>query len=301
MPIGRSECLRKHLDRFTRPLPGVEKGDVRALHRARVATRRLRELLPVLQMDRDTGKRLERRLRRVTKRLGTVRELDVLLLLIDELHVSRRHHPQALSRVAVTVSKERDDARKRLFDRLPLADMWRAARKLERAAAELDKADQTRGRTSAARSWRWAIDARVARRAARLSAAIHETGAVYLPERLHSVRIALKKLRYAVELSAEVAGQPIAELRMLKRGQDVLGRLHDVQVLIDRVRQVQASLTPPSITVWRALGVLVTALDDDCRRLHARYMRVRPDLETIAARLGLRAPVSNPRARRAAG
>jgi hypothetical protein len=32
----------------------------------------------------------------VTARLGTVRELDVLLLLIDELHVSRRSAPDRL-------------------------------------------------------------------------------------------------------------------------------------------------------------------------------------------------------------
>ena len=47
---------------------------------------------------------------------------------------------------------------------------------------------------------------RVARRAASLKAAIDEAGAVYLPERLHAVRIAVKKLRYAVELEHEIAG-----------------------------------------------------------------------------------------------
>jgi CHAD domain-containing protein len=129
-----------------------------------------------------------------------------------------------------------------------------------------------------------------------------DAGAVYLPGRLHAVRIALKKLRYAVELATEIAGQPTnSVLRSLKRGQNVLGRLHDMQVLIDRVRQVQASLTPPTIAVWRALDTLVTALDNDCRRLHARYMHMRPALEAIAAHLGTPAPVSGMRVRRAVG
>jgi hypothetical protein len=74
-----------------------------------------------------------------------------------------------------------------------------------------------------------------------------------------------------------------------------------MQVLIDRVRQVQASLTPPTIAVWRALDALNTALDNDCRRMHARYMHLRPALEAIAARLGAPAPVSGTRARRAVG
>jgi CHAD domain-containing protein len=319
MPIRQSELLRKGLDNLTRPLPDVEKGDIRALHRARVASRRLRELLPVLPIDRDTGKKLNRRLRKVTKRLGTVRELDVLLLLIDELRVSHRFQSEALSSIAVPVAKERDDARARLFKRLPTDGIRRIARKLGRLADRLDESQRGNSRprakgtssghgqgrarrADAARSSRWAIDARGARRAARLTATILEAGAVYLPERLHHVRIALKKLRYVAELSAEISGHPTAaELKSLKRGQDVLGRLHDLQVLINRVRQIQASLTPPTVTVWRALDTLVTGLDNDCRRLHARYMRLRPDLEAIAARFGTPASVSGTRAKQAVG
>jgi CHAD domain-containing protein len=286
MFIGRSELLRKHLDRFTPALSRAAKGDVRALHLTRVASRRLRELLPVLQLDRDVARKLNRRLRKVTKRLGAVRDLDVLLILIDELHVSRREHNQALSRITVPVSKARDDIRERLFDRMPAEDMRRTARKLARLVESLREAEQAR-LTPPSETWRWAVDARTAARASRLTAAISDAGAVYLPERLHAVRIALKKLRYSVELATEVAGRkPTADFRTLKRAQDALGRLHDLQVLIDRVRQVQASLTPPSITVWRALDRLVTALENDCRQLHARYMRQRARLENIAVRLG---------------
>src|SRR3954471_12177403 len=91
MPVltRRSELLKSRIDRFSRALNGVDKGDVRALHRTRVASRRLRELIPVLQLDHATAHKLNRRLRRVTARLGVVRELDVLMLLIDELHSAR--------------------------------------------------------------------------------------------------------------------------------------------------------------------------------------------------------------------
>jgi CHAD domain-containing protein len=290
MPVStaRSELLKKRLDRFTRALPGVEKGDVRALHQARVASRRLRELLPMFHLEPDTTRKISRRLRKVTSRLGTVRELDVLLLLIDELHVSRRERGAALARVGVRVSKSRDHARKRLTARLPVAEMWRLANKLDKLAGELKVADQASSKT-AGRSWRWAVDARVASRATRLSAAIHDAGAVYLPERLHAVRIALKKLRYALELSAELGGvKTDGGLRALKRGQDLLGRMHDLQVLIDRGRRVQASLVPPNLTVWRELDALLLSLDDDCRRLHARYMRARDVLLALTDTLNAR-------------
>jgi CHAD domain-containing protein len=295
MPTGRAQLLRRRLERLTRPLPALEDGDVPALHRARVASRRLRELVPMLQIDGDVARKLSRRLRRITTRLGTVRELDVLIMLIDELHVSRREHREALSRVAVAVARKRDDARKRMFDRLPIASMWRVAKRIARLADELEQIEESGG-AAVARRWQWAVDARVARRAERLASAIEEAGAVYLPERLHTVRIALKKLRYTAELAADIVGDRLTpDIRTMRRVQDTLGRLHDLQVLIDRVRQVQASLTPPSVALWRALDALVTALDNDCRQLHARYMRVRGDLEAVAARLA-RSQADAPRA-----
>ena len=91
-------------------------------------------------------------------------------------------------------------------------------------------------------SWQWALDARVTHRALALKTALAEAGALYLPERLHVVRIALKKLRYACEVAPRRRGQYQSRTRSLKRGQDILGRLHDVQVLLDRIRQVQARL-----------------------------------------------------------
>jgi len=296
VPATRSELLKKRVDRFTRVLRAVEKGDVRALHQARVTTRQMRELLPMLQLDRSAARKLGRRLRKVTGRLGTVRELDVLLLLIDELHVSGRRGSGALGRVGVSVSKSRDQARKLLRTRLPVPELARLARKLERIADALKDAERATSK-AAARNWRWAIDARVARRAARLSAAMAEAGALYLPERLHAVRIAVKKLRYAVELSMEAAGQRAsADLRLLKRIQDLLGRLHDQQTLIEKVRQTQTSLAPPSLTVWRDLDTLVGSLEDDCRRLHARYVGTRDELQAVAERRGTERHAHNGRA-----
>jgi CHAD domain-containing protein len=300
MPTDRSQLVRRAVDRLTRPLLALEQGDVAALHRTRVASRRLRELVPMLQIDGDAAKKLRRRLRKVTRRLGTVRELDVLLLLIDELHGSRREHREALSRVAIAAARRRDEARKRLFRRLPIADLWRIAKKLERLADDLDDRDEPDA-ASAAREWQADVDVRVARRAARLTTAIDEAGTVYLPGRLHAVRIALKKLRYATELATEIAGGKVTlDLKILRRAQDTLGRQHDLQMLIEGAREVQAALTPPSVQLWRALDALVTALDNECRRLHARYMRARPDLQAVAARLArTQAEVAHPHARRA--
>ena len=82
---------------------------------------------------------------------------------------------------------------------------WRASS--SRIVADLQEA---RARLVESRGSQLALGDRRARRQARdarCAAAMAEAGALYLPERLHAVRIAVKKLRYAVELSTEAAGE----------------------------------------------------------------------------------------------
>ena len=284
----RHDLLRKRLERFTRLLPAVQEGDVSALHRARVASRRLRELLPILQLDHEPAAKLGRRLRKVRTRLGTVRELDVLLIVIDELHESRRQDRAALKRIGDDVRSEQARAREKLLGKkLPMVELEGIARKLDLALEDVEKADAklADGRPQA-RGWKWALDARIARRAASLREAVDEAGAVYLPDRLHLARIAVKKLRYALELSAEAGGLATTpELRVLKRAQELLGRINDLDVLLKRIRQAQASLDPPNIATWREYDALTTAIENSCRRLHARYMRERPGLEAVIDQL----------------
>ena len=52
----RYDPFRKRLRAFAHALPRLEEGDVGALHRTRVASRRLREWLPLLELDRETAR-----------------------------------------------------------------------------------------------------------------------------------------------------------------------------------------------------------------------------------------------------
>jgi CHAD domain-containing protein len=265
-----------------------------------VASRRLREVVPVLQLDRDVAAKLGRRLRKITERLGVVREFDVLLAIIDKLTDRRRYPEGALRRVAAGIAEHRGHARQRLLAKVPVDDLHRVVAKLQKVARSLESEDAgLPARGTPPRSWRWAIDARIARRASTLNTAMSQAGGIYFAERLHEVRVAVKKLRYALELSAEIAGlKSTPDLRQLRRVQDILGRLHDLEMLIDRARQAQASLTPPNVTAWRELDVLIAALEDDCRRLHGRYMSERDAAAALCARLAGRASeIKNQKAR----
>ncbi len=271
-------------------LHGVGKGDERALHRTRVASRRLRELLPVLQLEGKVAGELGRRLRKVIQRLGRIRELDVTLMLVEELKTAGDYDADALERVGSAIRQERERAREELLAKWPAREIRRVGSKLADLADTLESSDNRS--QAVTRGLRWAVDARIHRRGSELKAAIEDAGAVYLPERLHAVRIALKKFRYAVELASEIASDKRlrTDLRLLKRNQDLLGRWHDRQVLIERARHVQASLTPPSASGVRRLDRLVTMLENDCRRLHARYIRESGAIVAVCDRIGLRMP-----------
>jgi CHAD domain-containing protein len=286
---GLSDPFRKRLDGFAGALSGVEAGDVESLHRARVACRRLRELVPLLALDRDVARNLNRRLRKATRQLGAVRELDVLMLLIRELGDDSRYSAMALEQIGATAAQTGKAARERLAVKLPASKLERLARRLERVLNGLEsgEADSNDRGASGKRVWLWALEARLARRAAQVRVAIDAAGAMFVPETLHGVRIAVKKLRYAAELAGEATHrQTAAEIAGLKAAQDLLGRLHDLQVLLVHAREAQAFFSPPDFVAWRSLGSLVHRVEEDCRQLHARYMRDRSGLIAIANRMG---------------
>jgi len=163
-PSQRDAVFRKRVRAFSRDIERIHKGDVGALHRTRVASRRLRELLPLVGIDRDEIVKIARRLKKVTKRLGTVRELDVLLLAVRELAAKRSYPPMALREVGAAVAEEKSSARERLVTKLPLEKLRRLARRLERAVGQLESKRERRtprGGSDSRKAWLWALDARV--------------------------------------------------------------------------------------------------------------------------------------------
>jgi CHAD domain-containing protein len=285
---ARHALLSEHLNGFAPLLPKVEKGDVRAIHRARVASRRLRELIPVLELDADTCSRLLRDLRRVTRALGPVRELDVLIALVEArrqgAHTEDPGHVQILG----SLSRARAEAFGRAQKRLG-ADLRRVVRHVEGAIAGMpqDAAEE--------RHWYWVLDARISRRAKALETGIAQAGPIYAPSQLHAVRIAVKKLRYAIELSRDALGVPVGgDLRALRGAQELLGRLHDRQVLIVRVLELQASQRSHDRRLSRSLDQLMASLEAECRVMHARYVGTRDRLIALCERLRADATSSRP-------
>jgi CHAD domain-containing protein len=104
---------------------------------------------------------------------------------------------------------------------------------------------------------------------------------MYDPDRLHAVRIAFKKLRYALELShAEAAAET---LEVLRRAQVRLGHLHDVQDLLTHV--IAAAADQGRTTLGAGIAQIAGDLERECRGIHAAFIRDVPMLDTAVAAL----------------
>jgi CHAD domain-containing protein len=263
-----SRALQRHI-------PAAVAGDDRGVHQARVTSRRLREAVPVLATGLSGSKagKARRKIRRITRALGTVRELDVTVQLLDELARSPSVSRDAVEDVRARVMKERDARRKLMIDRLERVNTDKLESRLASVGAALDEAT--------AEPWRKALAARLVARSRRLLEAMTEAGHMYAPERLHAVRIAAKKLRYGLELAADSGlKQAAPHVRTIKRAQDMLGKLHDLQVLQTHVAAVQAE--PRSGRPREALEDLIRHIEDQCRLLHGRYVASSPALREAA-------------------
>jgi CHAD domain-containing protein len=280
--MNRSLPLIRLLDRRTRALrrqlAAAVAGKEAGVHQARVASRRLREALPVLTvgLTHSKGGKARRKIRRLTDALGGVRELDVTLGLIDELTDRPSVPAAALSEVRAQVIEERERRRQAMLKRLEHVDISKLDRRLNSVKHALMHA------TQAQHGWRAALAARVARRARRLARAIDEAGQVYAAQALHDVRIASKKLRYALEIADESGAAPCKDsVRTLKRVQDTLGRLHDLQVLQHHVAAVGATPRRRRTTPDVALAALSRLVEDECRLLHGRYVAALPSMAAV--------------------
>ena len=266
--------LERRLTALHEHLPAALGGDVTGVHQARVASRRLREALPVFAAL-EGGKVVKRALasiRVVTQALGPVRELDVALGHLAD-HVAA--HPDEAAQGAVVrrwlehARSQRRDEMLAALDEATTATLWKRVDRLGGLVTPEAIADP---------QWRFVLARRTRRRAQVLEREIEAAGIVYGPGPLHLVRIATKKLRYAIELAGELRlGATATALRALKRQQELLGTIHDLEVLTGFADRAIAE-SPGRVRAARLVG----DWHRECRELHARYLRARPSILRLA-------------------
>jgi CHAD domain-containing protein len=162
--------------------------------------------------------------------LGKVRDIDVQIALIKSLEM---HAPETAPSL-VLVRQDHEHRR--------LTKMRRLIKTLERLDVDgllhfIGDGHPAELRTRLTSSgWRQQIRRlAVERSRTAVDAIAHATG-VYFPRRAHHARIAIKQLRYAGEIALRTGFDEMkSAIGALKRAQEVLGDLHDSQVLADHL------------------------------------------------------------------
>ena len=269
---GCARLFVRYVRGLGRQLSLAVAGDGTAVHRARVASRRLNEILPIVA---GSSGRVRRKLRRVRRILGSVREVDVLVELFDER--SRRGDAMAAA-LRNDLMAAREGRCRRLRAKIGRGKATKIKRTLAALVRDVSRRQRPRG-------WRQALAVRLARRASQFRHALADAPWLYVPDKQHGVRITAKRLRYTLECAAAAGDEGVAQLLgTLRRAQQLLGRQHDVRVLLDRVHAFQAHYSgKPALGV---LDRLETDLEAECRRLQARYLRLLPALKELVDRAG---------------
>ena len=278
----RDRLWQKRLKDFNDVWPDFVDGRNTGLHKTRVASRRIREALPIVGVTAPPAKvkKLSKKMRALTRYLGPIRELDVELELLETRAKNAGTSARAIEMVRREVAARRQALREEIVDKAPVSDVRKLLKKLDRIAAKgaRAKGEKAEGRLDA--QWRGVLAARLLRRAKALGAAVEDAGALYVPERLHAVRIGTKKLRYVLEIARDAGAKAAAPLlRSLRRHQERLGRLHDLQTLLKHVRETETS--PAVVARVNDLAAYADSLDRECRRLHADFVEHRNELVAV--------------------
>ena len=247
-------ALKERLRALARELPRLARRcrDIEPVHRARVACRRLRTVFAIFHdcFPRRSLKEWQREIRRLGRALGATRDVDVMTAtlrnaLAQESDTSAR---PGIRRLLLRQRQRREELQ---------SDVESALQRVQNADVLAGMDIFTR---SVVRRRRPATDTPESRKrafetgSARLDALLAFAETVRHPEQieeLHRMRIAAKRLRYALEVLAPSLDHDFKPVIVtLKEIQDRLGEIHDCDV-------------------WLAL--LPDFLDDE-RRMMRRYL-----------------------------
>ena len=207
---GQVRTLRFHL-------PGVLEGQETSIHDARIATRRLRELIPVIGGRSDLDM-IGSRLRKLGRAFGRVRDTDAHMALLASIETLIPQPTPSLVVMRQGLEQERPEVMRRLIKRLERFDVVKLI-------PLLDQTPRWGWTSPLGRPWRRPLQATLVERARATAEAIQHATGVYFPHRTHNVRIAVKKLRYAMEIAHHLGiGDRAAALRDLRKTQDLARR-----------------------------------------------------------------------------
>jgi CHAD domain-containing protein len=214
----------------------LDWSDPEGVHSMRVASRRLRSALrdftPYLHKRRLSS--VLKSLRDIADALGEVRDQDVAILALEKLQTHTPHEVSPALKKFIDVRKEiRDQAREELVTMFA-DDQLKQLETSFTAAVDEATAGTTRSQVPLLISFRKMSRAIILDRLKELEKLSNGLFRPFDVETLHEMRIAAKRLRYAIELFQQCWGRPIGTYaKRTAQLQTALGDVHDCDVWIE--------------------------------------------------------------------
>ena len=231
LKVFAARAVRKRLAGLTREIPGVrEASDPEAVHRMRVASRRLRSALEVFGgcFPPRSVRQWNRQMRSLRRALGAARDTDVRIEFLDSLlqTVEDPGVRPGIERLILRQRQLREEEQQHVLRALERLRSSGVTAEMKQALRVLQQKDGRAGEPPGEEAARAILPL--------LDDLLAFEPCVHRPEEAaghHCMRIAAKRLRYTVEifepLFADRLTGAIAALRTL---QDMLGEIHDCDV-----------------------------------------------------------------------
>jgi CHAD domain-containing protein len=263
--------LEPRAGQFLTELKKVRKdsSDIEAIHDARVAARRLLAAGDLWAGDAEGWKDLERRLPKLIRRLGRVRNLDVTI----EIVLGEKGIPRA-ERLALerALKKFRRKERARL-------SRWLTKSRLRALGKDVrDLSKDVRRRLHHIRPRPEELGAYFVRigHLAQKAQKSHDR------EEAHEVRRELRRLRYAHETMhwAFPEDEFVRAAKLFRQVQDIAGRWRDLCILEEYAQVLRKKKRPAPL-----LNGMMTRVRSEAKALSAKFLQSIPDVVSLRPRL----------------
>ncbi len=218
---------------------GKDMDDIEDVHKLRVLSRRLRAAMPVFRncFDRDCYGRWMGQVRSVTKSLGMARDTDVQILALKDYlrHTRTKDTKLAVGQLLREREAHRLGLQKDVVKVLDSIQKSCMADEIKAACEEGLKTNPEGADLKCPRLYTEFMEhlALTHGKVVKLSESLGDEAAC---DSHHRLRIAVKRMRYTLELFNPVFDSKLEpDIRGLKRIQDLLGEMHDCDVWMDHV------------------------------------------------------------------
>lgn len=261
---GAGAVLRKGLKKTVkRRAAALDFTDAEGVHDMRVAVRRMRSALrdfaPFLK--KRPRRKIKKNLKNLADALGAVRDRDVEIAALERFEAEQRAVKKELCRLIEECRIARGAAQTALTEKLADSafEDWR-----KKVRAQIEKATAA-GKSDERTSFEDAGRAALADLLQKFGEQSAATGEAFNAEALHDLRIAAKRLRYALELFESCFGKKAAEFAgEIAEMQNYLGEVHDADVQIASLQRRLSETGARKTCEW-LLAKFFSARDENFR------------------------------------